>query len=70
MGSLRLRVEGERTGAQRFGECAAEYSFVDCDGVQVIASLYLDEHGVPFELDMWKTDFSPLRRVDTSDERG
>lgn len=64
MGSLRLQMPGQSKGMQRFGDCVAEYSFEDTDGVEVIASLYLDEDGTPFELDVWKTDFSPLLRTD------
>lgn len=64
MGSLRLRVRGQHDGAQRFGECVAECKFEDSDGVPVIASLYLDQNGLPFELDVWKTDYSPLLRSD------
>lgn len=64
MGSLRLRVRGQHEGAQRFVECVAEYSSEDSDGVPVIASLYLDQNALPFELDVWKTDYLPLLRTD------
>ncbi|WP_421750901.1 DUF6984 family protein [Croceimicrobium sp.] len=32
----------------------------DADGVEVIATLYLDKDGSLFELDLWKTNFEPL----------
>lgn len=41
----------------------ATIQFVDEDGVPVIATLNANEDGVPFELDVWKTDFSPLKRI-------
>ena len=37
--------------------------FTDEDGVKVIASLNVDSDGHLFELDIWKTDFSPLLRI-------
>lgn len=63
MGSLRLAVRGAPVGERVFGRKAAEYQFSDTDGIQVIASLNVDQHGLPFELDVWKTDFSPLVRI-------
>ena len=45
-----------------FGKSISEYHFVDEDGVKVIVSLYLDELGNLFELDIWKTDFTPLKK--------
>lgn len=63
MGSLRLSplsIEGE---SRRYGRTASELRFEDADGVTVLASLYLDRAGAPFELDIWKVDFSPLIRL-------
>ncbi len=42
------------------GDKLAELEFPDADGVSVIATFNLDNYGDPYELDMWKTDFSPL----------
>lgn len=61
MGSLRLFDHESPPGERRFGREAAIHEYSDTDGVLVIASLYLDENGRPFELDMWKTDLSPVR---------
>jgi hypothetical protein len=36
--------------------------YTDEDDVPVSISLNLDEHGGLFEIDIWKVDFSPLRR--------
>ncbi len=62
MGSLSLFPNGETTEDRKFGERISEYQFLDADGVDVIVSLNLDNKGELFELDVWKTDFSPLIR--------
>jgi hypothetical protein len=58
MGSLQFSPRETRV----FGRVAAECRFVDEDGVPVLAALNLDRDGNPFELDLWKVDFSALRR--------
>lgn len=63
MGSLRLVPRGLELAARRFGSLLAELQFRDADGVEVLASLNADETGVPFELDIWKSDFSKLIRL-------
>lgn len=63
MGSLRLRLAGEDEGSATFWRRGAELQFTDSDGVEVIASLNLDTHGKPFELDIWKTNFAPLVQI-------
>lgn len=60
MGSLRLFPGGNFQLDRRVGKLVSEMQFQDRDGVAVVASLYLDEEGKLFELDMWKTDFSRL----------
>ena len=45
---------------QVFGRTLVACQFRDADGVGVVASLNVDQDGVPFELDMWKVDSSPL----------
>jgi hypothetical protein len=45
---------------RKMGKQVSELLFEDKDGVTVIASLNLDTEGLLFELDIWKTDFSPL----------
>ena len=43
----------------------SECSFKDSDGIDVLASLYLDQdqdHEI-CEVDIWKADFSPLIRI-------
>lgn len=63
MGSLELVPQEGAASTRRFGKKVAEYQFTDADGVEVLVSLNLDEDGRPFELDIWKTDFSPLIHV-------
>ncbi|KQW93450.1 hypothetical protein ASC94_12495 [Massilia sp. Root418] len=59
MGSVRFLSQA--SAYRRFGRRAAEALYVDADGVTVVISLNLDEKGDLFELDFWKSDFSPLR---------
>ena len=60
MGSLYLFPKGEITEGRVFGEQVSDFQFTDLDGIEVIASLNIDENGELFELDIWKTDFSKL----------
>jgi len=64
MGSLRLFPDGEVHEDRMFGEQVSEIHFKDQDGVDVFGTLYLDQCGDLFELDMWKTDFSPTQSLD------
>jgi hypothetical protein len=60
MGSLRfLRSDGKQ---QRLGGLLSEREFADSDGVPVMVAINLDDCGELFELDIWKVDFSPLKR--------
>ena len=66
MGSLSLLSEGtEGPESPAFVTCKAAVQFTDDDGVEVVASLNASESGTPFELDIWKTNFAPLRRIPT-----
>jgi hypothetical protein len=60
MGSLRLAMTEAPSRDRRFGRKVAEHQFTDSDGVAVLASLYVDQDDLPFEMDVWKTDFSPV----------
>ncbi|OUJ74939.1 DUF6984 family protein [Hymenobacter crusticola] len=60
MGSLRFVSDKE---GRRLGRKIAETQFLDEDGVPVLVSLYLDQEGALYELDSWKTDYSPLKRI-------
>jgi hypothetical protein len=61
MGSL--AISAETTEARKLGRTVAEFQFSDRDGVTVLASLNVDEQGLPMEVDVWKTDFSPLLEI-------
>jgi len=64
MGSLMLATDEALQKPRRlFGQRAAELQFLDADGVSVLASLNLDQNGELLELDVWKIDFSPLKRI-------
>jgi hypothetical protein len=63
MGSLELQLPETPSDPRRFGARVAELTFKDQDGVDVIASLNLDQNGLPFEVDVWKTDFSPVVEI-------
>lgn len=62
MGSHRFM---NRKADRHFGRVAARCQFADADGVPVSAALILDQEGELFELEVWKVDFSPLRRWPT-----
>lgn len=63
MGSLHLFPSGRSEKKRLFGRRVSECQFTDADGIQVIASLNIDQFGKLFEIDIWKTDFSPLIRI-------
>lgn len=64
MGSLLLLPDGVTSEDKRtLGKQVSEYQFKDKDGIEVIASLNVDETGRFFELDIWKTNFSPLINI-------
>ncbi|UOQ51857.1 DUF6984 family protein [Hymenobacter cellulosivorans] len=59
-GSLRF---ASQQAERRLGEKIASTRFLDEDGVPVFVSLYLDQRGELYELDCWKVDDTPLRRM-------
>lgn len=66
MGSLKLFYNSTNDRHRVFGKQVSDVQFVDVDGVDVIASLYLDNFSDLFELDIWKTDFSQLLEISTT----
>ncbi len=60
MGSIRFVSQHAEQGERRFGRRIAQTEFTDDDGVVVSAALNVDQHDELLELDVWKTDFSPL----------
>ena len=64
MGSLRFVPLGNASSSVRkFGSEISSCHFTDEDGILVSVALYVDSSGCPFELDVWKVDFSPLIRI-------
>lgn len=60
-----VRFMSHHAGIQKFGTIASEGQFLDDDGELVFVSFLLDEFGEPFEVDIWKADYSRLRRLPT-----
>ena len=63
MGSLLLFPYGTVKEGRLFGEQVSRFQFRDADGIDVIVSLFVDKGGQLFEIDSWKTNFSPLISV-------
>ena len=66
MGSIRFLPATSET-ARRFGRVACEVLYTDTDGVDVLISLLLDDRGDLFEIDMWKMDYSALKKYPIPD---
>jgi uncharacterized protein DUF6984 len=64
MGSIRFVVGSESRTGDRFNVIERLYN--DADGVLVSITLNLDDHGDPWEIDVGKTDFSPLKQPPSS----
>ena len=45
------------------GPVVAEIHSSDDDGIELFISLFLDTSLIPFELDIWKVDFSPTHSL-------
>ena len=60
MSSLYLFPQGKVIEGRVLGEQISDFQFTDLDGIEVIASLNVDNNGNLFELDIWKTDFGKL----------
>ena len=64
MGSLKLCHNTCSIDENRaMGKMVSEYLFKDIDEIDVVVSLYLDEKGELYELEIWKTDFSELVKI-------
>lgn len=64
MGSY-MMVEPTNKG---FSRLLSEAEFNDVDGTKVLASLYVDADNAPYEVGIWKVDFSPLISLPNFDE--
>ena len=65
MGSLHFMPRGQMVANddREFDYEMRPCHFMDEDGVLVCVALYADSVGLPFELDVWKVNFSPLIRM-------
>ena len=59
MGSLEFTSNREK----EFGGVLVEEALKDADGVPVMVSIILDNHGELYELEMWKVDFSAVKNL-------
>ncbi|MGN8055125.1 DUF6984 family protein [Pedobacter sp. 22163] len=59
MGSLRVVSDKERFYSRDIGQA----EMLDEDGIPLIISVNIDTDGNFFELDIWKVDFSPLKKI-------
>jgi hypothetical protein len=64
MGSLYFVREGRKPEDRCFGARIAEMQFKDDDDVEVLVSVNVDTDGNLHELDIWKSDFSPVGSLD------
>ena len=64
MGSLYIIPKAIASKTEReTGPMVAEFHANDIDDIEMVISLFLDTDLTPFELDIWKVDFSPLRSL-------
>ncbi|ASV07217.1 DUF6984 family protein [Leptospira interrogans] len=62
MGSIRFLHDPYERRNRQLGQKWKEIQFYDEDGILVLASILLDNKGLAYELEIWKTDFNPLIR--------
>jgi len=61
MGSFLIFQDASDIGSTRkFGKQVSEFEFIDDDGVVVLVSLNVDDQNKLFEVDVWKTDYTPV----------
>jgi hypothetical protein len=64
MGSLLLIPKGQNNKNRLFKKQISDVIFKDIDNIDVIVSLYTDQDGFLFELDVWKVNFEPVIELD------
>ena len=60
MGTIRFHVDKRIDG--RYGRDVIQVLYIDSDNVTVVITLTEDNNGDLFELEFWKTDFTPLKK--------
>lgn len=63
MGSLYIEHPQKTRDSRRFGRRIGEILCHDSDGIDVLVSLNVDKDDDLYELDIWKTDFSPVIKL-------
>lgn len=63
MGGLYLYNNNNYTHKRVFGKEVSSIEFYDVDSILIVASLYLDNSGDLFELDIFKTDFTMMKEI-------
>ena len=52
-----------REAERDYDQLVSDVQFPDADGVPVLASLFIDRERVPYEVEIWKADDTPLIRL-------
>ena len=61
MGSLQIIPDCLPSKSDRkVGPMISELHATDLDSIEVVVSLFLDTDNIPYELDIWKVDFTPI----------
>jgi len=61
MGSLHIIPDCLQNKSDRdVGPMISEIHATDLDNTEVVVSLFLDTDNIPYELDVWKVDFTPI----------
>ena len=68
MGSFTITVPDFPSAGRKFGREVSHIEFLDKDGIPVDVTLNTDKQNRPFEVDIWKIDFSPLIELPTTFE--
>lgn len=61
MGSLCF-ISQSKDAHRSISRTLAEAEFADSDGITVIVNLDTDKSGELFKLEVWKVDYSPVRK--------
>jgi hypothetical protein len=63
MGSLRFTDKSTSSTTRSLGSVIVQGEFDDADGVPVSFTINQDTEGKLFELDLWRVDFEPLKKL-------
>ncbi len=63
MGSIRFTTKSASSTTRSFGCVVVQGEFDDADGVPVSFTINQDDEGRLFELDLWRVDFEPLKKL-------